>query len=102
MSPSGAGRPISPRLLNQLAITLRAVEEARRSPAERQESLGTALDDLDALTELVAGVDEGGLPDGVAAALETARKALEADDAEGARDALVGVGRSIDDHLRGT
>lgn len=101
MSPASGGRPIPPRLLNQLASTLRAVEGARRSRDDREGSVATALEDLAELAELVDGVDEGALPADVPDRLDEAREALESDDVDGAREILIGVGRSIDDHLRG-
>ena len=100
MSPTPGSRPISPRLLNQLAATLRAVEGARRSVEDREEAVGTALEDLGVLAELVDDMGEGSLPEGVPDRLEEAREALEGDDVEEAREILLGVGRAIDDFLR--
>lgn len=101
MSAASGPRPISPRLLNQLATTLRAVEGARRSTDDREEAVGTALEDLGVLAELVEDMGEGSLPEGVPDRLEQARKALEADEVESAREILLGVGRAIDEFLRG-
>ncbi|NIP58913.1 MAG: hypothetical protein GWM92_11380 [Gemmatimonadetes bacterium] len=100
MSPAPGSRPISPRLLNQLATALRAVEGARRSDEDREEAVGTALEDLGVLAELVRDLGEGSLPEGVPARIEEAREALEGDQVEDAREILLGVGRAIDDFLR--
>lgn len=100
MSPSGR-RPVSPRLLDQLARTLRAVEEARREESGREEAIGSALDDLDTLAELVERSGDGSLPDSVPDRIDEARSSLEEGAVEEARETLVGVGRSIDEYLRG-
>ncbi len=101
MVPAAGGKPVPPRLLNQLALTLRALEGARQVGADEGASVAQALEDLGVLGELVADVGPGTLPDGVPGELEKAREALDASDVDEARSVLVGVGRSIDDHLRG-
>lgn len=100
MTPSGK-RPVSPRLLNQLARTLRAVEAARRDEPQEEEAVGSALEDLDALAELVENAGDGALPDAVPDQLVEARSSLEDGAIEEARETLVGVGRSIDEYLKG-
>ena len=92
---------MSPRLLNQLAATLRALEGPRQGQVDADASATQALEDLDELRELVAGTDPAGLPDGLGQELDRAREALEASEPERAREILIGVGRAIDDHLRG-
>lgn len=93
--------PISPRLLDQLARTLRAVEGARQAPpAERDRSLTDALDDLGELSRQVETAASGSIPDGIPDRLAAAREALEAERVEAAREALIGVGRAIDEFLK--
>ena len=101
MSPTEGRPPVSPRLLDQLSRTLRAVEEARREEEDREEAVGTALDDLESLSGLVEKSPDGSLPEGLSALLEEARASLEEDAVEEARETLVEVGRSIDDFLKG-
>lgn len=100
MSPSD-GPPVSPRLLNQLGRTLRAVEEARREESNREEAVGSALADVDTLSEHVESSADGSLPDGIPERLEAARTSLEEGEVEDARKTLVEVGRAIDDFLNG-
>lgn len=101
MTPPREGKPVPPRLLNQLAVTLRALEGPRQGQVEVEASVEQARSDLAELEELVADADAASLPDGVADELEKARRALDASDPDRARELLVGVGRSLDDFLRG-
>lgn len=100
MSPSD-GPPVSPRLLNQLARTLRAIEEARREKSKREEAVGSALDDLEVLSRYVESSADGSLPDGIPERLDAAQESLEEGEVEDARETLVEVGRTIDDFLKG-
>lgn len=100
MSPSER-RPVSPRLLNQLARALRAVEAARQDEPNQEEAVGSALEDLDTLAELVEKAGDGALPETVPERLGEARTSLEEGAIEEARETLVGVGRSIDEYLKG-
>lgn len=101
MSPSDSP-PVSPRLLNQLARTLRAIEQARREePTQRDEAVGSALEDLEVLSGHVDGAADGSLPDGIPERLDATRTSLEDGEVENARETLVEVGRSIDAFLKG-
>lgn len=102
-SPKRPTRPVSPRLLDQLARTLRAIEGARRagSGPDREEDAASAMSDLETLQSLVEGSPDGSLPEGLDERLDEAGRSLEAGSIEDARETLVGVGRAIDEHLRG-
>lgn len=100
-SAKGPTRPVSPRLLDQLARTLRAIEGARRAGPDREEDAASAMSDLETLRSLVDGSPDGSLPEGLDERLDEAGRSLEAGSIEDARKTLVGVGRAIDEHLRG-
>lgn len=102
-SPKRPTRPVSPRLLDQLARTLRAIEGARQagSAPEQDEDAASAMNDLETLRSLVDRSPEGALPEGLDEQLDDAGSLLEAGSIEEARETLVGVGRAIDAHLRG-
>lgn len=101
MTPPSGRKPLPPRLLNQLAVTLRALEGPRQGEVDEDASVSQALVDLAELEELVAGMDDASLPDGIPGELTKAREALDGADIDQARAVLVGVGRSIDAFLKG-
>lgn len=100
MSPSPGGKPVPPRLLEQLALTLRALEGARRGADGPGDPVARAREDLGDLEALVEEVGPESLPEGISDELGAAREALDASEVDRAREVLVGVGRSIDDYLR--
>lgn len=97
--PGEPAPPVSPRVLEQLGRTLRSVEGARREDSE--DGLEETTAELETLKELVEDSADGSLPPDVPDRLGEALQALDDEDLEEARQILVGVGRTIDDFLKG-
>ncbi|TVP74757.1 MAG: hypothetical protein EA352_09995 [Gemmatimonadales bacterium] len=92
--------PISPDIPRLLSRVLLSLEGLRRSSTPTEEDWSEVADDLADFDRQQETLVHRSIRDDVREAVDAAREALEARDAEGAREALLEVGRAFDEWVR--
>ena len=95
-----AENPLPAELPRLLTRTLLTIEGLRRSDAPSEEDWDEASEALDTFHNRQENLVHRSIADPVNEAVQTAREALETRDIEGAREALLDVGRLLDQYVK--